>query len=172
MKTLPPRGPEHIARDCAVEAFRVQHPGDLPIGDQFVLWALRQWQCERRAWERDGAFPAEDSGLRNGFRMAGLVEALPEFAMAMDVILFDIGRALEIRRPRCPAISRDEAVFIALCALAQVDLRGPLMASLNAMLGPGAAEVARARLTAFAVMLRAAGLDLASAQGEIGRGVH
>jgi hypothetical protein len=172
MKSLRDRGPVSVARDRAVEASRVQQPGDLPVGDQFVLWALRQWQCELRAWERDGAFPAGESGLRDGFRMAGLIEALPEFAMAMDVILFGIGRVLEIRRPPCSTISRDEAVFIALCGLAQARLGGPLMASLNAMLGPKAAEVVRARLTTFAAMLGGAGLDLASAQGEVGRRLH
>jgi hypothetical protein len=104
--------------------------------------------------------------------MAGLLAALPEFAMAMDVILFGIGRALEIHRPRCSTISRDEAVFIALCGLAQADLDGPLTASLNAMLGPEAAEVARERLTTFAAMLGAAGLDLVSVQGDVGRRLH
>src|SRR4051812_13593415 len=113
MKTLRDRGLASFARDRAAKASRVQQPGDLPVGDQFVLWALRQWQCELSAWERDGAFPAGESGLRDGFRTAGLLEALPEFAMAMDVILFGIGRAIEIHRPRYSAISRDEAVFIA-----------------------------------------------------------
>jgi len=137
-----------------------------------VVWALRQWQCELTAWERDGAFPVEESGLRAGFWMAGLLDALPEFAMAMDVILFGIGRVLEIHRPRCSAISRDEAVFIALCGLAQADLGGPLSASLNAMLGAAAAEIVRTRLTTFAAMLGGAGLDLVSAQGDMGRRLH
>jgi hypothetical protein len=92
--------------------------------------------------------------------------------MAMDVILSGIGRALEIHRPRCSTISRDEAVFIALCGLAQADLGGPLVASLSAMLGPEAAEVVRGHLTTFAAMLGAAGLDLVSAQGDVGSRLH
>jgi hypothetical protein len=172
MKTLQDRGPVPFARDRAAETSRAQQPGDLPVGEQFVLWALRQWQCELTAWERDGAFPGGESCLRDGFRMAGLLDALLEFAMAMDAILFGIGRVLEIHLPRCSTISRDEAVFIALCGLAQADLGGPFVASLNAMLGAEAAEVVRVRLTVFAAMLGSAGLDLASAQGDVGRRLH
>jgi hypothetical protein len=172
MKSLRDRALIPFALDRTAGASRAHRTVDLPVGDQFVLWTLRQWQCELRAWERDGAFPVSESGLRDGFRMAGLIEALPEFAMAMDVILFGVGRVLEIHRPPCSTISRDEAVFIALCGLAQARLGGPLMASLNAMLGPKAAEVVRTRLTTFAAMLGGAGLDLASAQGEVGRRLH
>jgi hypothetical protein len=164
--------PASFARDHAARIARVQQPGDLSVGEQFVLWALRQWQCELSAWERDGAFPAGESGLHEGFRMAGLLEALPEFAMAMDVILFGIGRVLEIHCPSCRAMSHDEAVLMALCGLAQAELDGPLAASLNAMLGPEAAEVAGARLTAFATMLGAAGLGLASTQDDTGTRLH
>jgi hypothetical protein len=145
---------------------------DLPVGEQFVLWALRQWQCELSAWERDGAFPVAESGLCDGFRLAGVLDALPEFAMAMDAVLFGIGRALEIHRPKCSVISQDEAVLIALCGLAQAHLADPLAASLDAMLGPEAAEIVGARLMTFAAMLGAAGLELASARGEGGRHLH
>jgi len=172
MKSLRDRGRASFARDRAAEGSRGPRPIDLSVGEQFVLWALRQWQCELTAWERDGAFPAAESGLRDGFRAAGLLEALPEFAMAMDGILFSIGRTLEIHRPPHSTVSRDEAVFIALCGLAQADLGRPLSASLNGMLGAEAAEVVRARLTAFATILGGAGLDLASAQSAMGRRLH
>jgi hypothetical protein len=172
MKNLRDRGSASFAHDRAAKAPCVHRPADLPIGEQFVLWALRQWQCELSAWERDGAFPVAESDLRDGFRLAGLLDALPEFAMAMDVILFGIGRAIEIHQPRCSTISRDEAVFIALCGLAQADLDGPLASSLNAMLGPDAAEAAGTRLTTFAAMLGAAGLELASARDDAARRLH
>jgi hypothetical protein len=162
MKNLRDRASELFAHERAAKASRAHQTVDLPLGEQFVLWALRQWRCELSAWERDGAFSIAESGLCDGFRLAGLLDALPEFAMAMDAVLFGIGRALEIHQPKCSAISHDEAVLIALCGLAQADLVGPLAASLEAMLGPGAAEVVIARLTTFAAMLRAAGLELAS----------
>ena len=172
MKSLQDRGPVSAAHDRAEKPSRARRLADLPVGEQFVLWALRQWQCELSAWERDGAFPAGQSGLREGFRIAGLLKALPEFAMAMDAILFAIGPVLEIRRMPCATISQDEAVFIALCGLAQADFNQPLATSLNAMLGAEAAEVVQARLTTFAAMLGAAGLDLGLAQGDVSRGLH
>jgi hypothetical protein len=172
MKSLQARGLEAFARNRAAKASRVQQPPALPVGDQFVLWALRQWQCELSAWERDGAFPVAESGLRDGFQMAGLLEALPEFAMVMDAILLGIGRAMEIHPALCSTISRDEAVLIALCGLAQADLGGPLAASLNAMLGAETAEIVGVRLTTFVAMLAAAGLDLASGRCDPDRRLH
>ena len=53
----------------------------LPISERFVLWALRQWQHDR-------ALPAEGSVLHQGFKTAGVLEALPDFAIAMDAFLF------------------------------------------------------------------------------------
>lgn len=172
MKSLRDRASVSFIRDRATAASHAYRIVDLTVAEQFVLWALRQWQCELNAWERDGALPAAESGLRDGFRLAGLRDALPEFAMAMDAILFGIGRALEIHRPPYPAISHDEAVLIALCGLAQAHLADPLAASLDAMLGPEAAEIVGARLMTFAAMLGAAGLDLASARGDAGRRLH
>ncbi len=172
MKSLRDRGSASAAPDRLAKASCAHRPADLPVGEQFVLWALRQWHCELRAWERDGAFPVEQSHLRDRFRIAGLLEALPEFAMAMDVLLLGVGRALEIHQPCCSAISRDEIVFIALCGLAQADLGAPLAASLNAMLSPDAAEAVGARLTLFAAMLADAGLALAPRQGDAGRRLH
>jgi hypothetical protein len=153
-------------------ALRPGRPADLPIGEQFVLWALRQWQSELKDWERDGAFPAGGSVLRHGFELAGLLDALPEFAMAMDIILFGLGRALEIHQPPCSVVSGDEALLIALCEMAQADLAGPLASSLDAMLCPEASAVVVERLTAFATMLGAAGLELGSVRGDAGRCLH
>ena len=62
----------------------------LPIGERFVLWALRQWQVDR-------AVPREGSALHRGFKMAGLIGALPDFAIAMDAFFF--GGASRLRRP-------------------------------------------------------------------------
>ena len=53
----------------------------LPVGERFVLWALRQWQEDR-------ALPSDGSILHRGFKMAGLLEVLPDFAIAMDAFLF------------------------------------------------------------------------------------
>lgn len=130
----------------------------LPVSERFVLWALRQWQQDR-------ALPCEGSILHRGFKIAGLLEALPDFAIAMDAFLFGARRAMEIHVPTCSGVSRDEAVLVALCGLAQADYDGPLLASLDIMMAPTASRVAAIRLKAFAVALAGAGLRLAPAAG-------
>jgi hypothetical protein len=134
---------------------------NLPIGERFVLWALRQWQQDR-------ALPSEGSTLHRGFQAAGLLEALPDFAIAMDAFLFGARRAMEIHLPTCSKVSRDEATLVALCGLAQGDLDGPMLASLDLMMAPTASRVAAIRLKAFAVALSTAGLRLAPAAGAAG----
>ena len=133
----------------------------LPVGERFVLWALRQWQQDR-------ALPAEGSTLHRGFQMAGLLEVLPDFAIAMDAFLFGARRAMEIHLPTCSKVSRDEATLVALCGLAQGDLDGSMLASLDLMMAPTASRVAAIRLKAFAVALSTAGLRLAPAAGTAG----
>ncbi len=126
----------------------------LPVSERFVLWALRQWQQDR-------ALPAQGSILHRGFKMAGLLEVLPDFAIAMDAFLFGARRAIEIHQPTCSSVSRDEATLVALCGLAQGDFDGPLVASLEVMMAPTASRVAAIRLKMFAVALAVAGLRLA-----------
>jgi hypothetical protein len=147
------------------------HPLPGPLGERFVLWALRQWRCELDAYERattatdaagQGEHGCPDSLLLQGFRIGGLGHALPHFAMAMDAILHGMGRRrLEIRPPRCAFVSDDEATFVALCGLAQAHLDRPLAASLQVWLPPEAASLAAVRLASFAALLETAGLDLA-----------
>ena len=131
----------------------------LPVGERFVLWAVRQWRQDR-------ALPAEGSILHRGFKMAGLLEVLPGFAIAMDAFLFGARRAIEIHQPTCSRVSRDEATLVALCGLAQGDFDGPLMASLEVMIAPTASRVAAIRLKAFAVALGSAGLRLGPPRGD------
>ena len=133
----------------------------LPIGERFVLWAMRQWQQDR-------ALPTEGSPLHQGFKMAGLLEVLPDFAIAMDAFLFGARRAIHIHLPTCSTVSRDEATLVALCGLAQSAQHVRMMASLNVLMAPAASRVAGIRLNAFAVALAQAGLRLAPAPGEPG----
>lgn len=133
----------------------------LPVSERFVLWALRQWHQDR-------ALPGEGSILHRGFKVAGLLEALPDFVIAMDAFLFGARRAIEIHVPTCSGVSRDEAVLVALCGLAQGDFDGPLLASLDAMMVPTASRVAAVRLKTFAAALSSAGLRLAPMPGDAG----
>ena len=130
-----------------------------------MLWALRQWQHDR-------ALPQEGSPLHEGFKQAGLIEVLPDFAIAMDAFLFGARRAIHIHLPACAAVSHDEATLVALCGLAQSEQDGPMMASLDLLMAPTASRVAGERLKAFASALAQAGLRLAPAPGEPGARVN
>ena len=133
----------------------------LPTSERFVLWALRQWQHDR-------SLPAEGSALHQGFKTAGVLDVLPDFAIAMDAFLFGTRRALQIHRPECSSVSRDEATLVALCGLAQGALDGPLLASLDILMAPTASRVAAIRLKTFSVALADAGLRLAPPAGADG----
>jgi len=137
----------------------------LPIGERFVLWALRQWQEDR-------SVPMEGSVLHQAFKCAGLLEALPDFAIAMDAFVFGARRALHIHQPTCSDVSRDEATLVALCGLAQSDHDGPMMVSLDRLMVPAASRVAGLRLKTFAMALANAGLRLSPAPGEAGARLH
>ena len=142
----------------------------LPIGERFILWALRQWQCELINWRDDRALPPAGSALLRGFSLAGLRETLSEFATLMDVLLFGARRALAIHAPSCSCMSGDEAAVIAFCSLAQVDRDGLLLASLDAMMVPAAADAAALRFKLFAIALKEAGLHLPPPKsGAVGR---
>lgn len=121
-----------------------------------------------RQWQHDRALPTEGSTLYGGFKSAGLLSVLPDFAIAMDAFLFGARRAIHIHLPTCSQVSRDEATLVALCGLAQSDHDTRMMASLDVLMAPTASRVAGIRLKAFAVALAQAGLRLAPAAGEPG----
>jgi hypothetical protein len=159
METAPEQGLSPLHRNPREGCGRPGCACGLPISERFVLWALRQWHQDR-------ALPSEGSILHQGFKVAGLLGALPDFAIAMDAFLFGARRAMEIHQPNCSAVSRDEATLVALCGLAQGDFDGPLLASLDIMMAPTASRVAAIRLKAFAVALACAGLPLAPPAGD------
>ena len=136
-------------------------PCGMPVSERFILWAMRQWQ-------HDCALPTEGSPLHQGFKSAGLIEVLPDFAIAMDAFLFGARRAIRIHLPTCAMVSDDEAILVALCGLAQSEQDGPMMASLDLLMAPTASRVAGERLKAFATALAQAGLHLAPSPGEPG----
>jgi hypothetical protein len=133
----------------------------LPLGEQFVLWALRQWQREVAKWNAKQTLPEGGSVLQRGFDLARMRPALPHFAMLMDTVLCGLARPIEIHPPPAPILSPDEALLVALCGLAQGGLEGPLQACLSAMLPPESCRMATVQLKLFAVALGEAGLGSA-----------
>ena len=133
----------------------------LPIGERFVLWALRQWLHDRMAR------PAR-SPLAAVFHEAGLSDVQPDFVMAMEAVLLGARHPLEIHLPTCSRVSSDEAMMVALCGLAQSGHDGPFTRSLHRLMVPTAARVATGRLKTFAAALAQAGLKLAPTTHEPG----
>ena len=76
----------------------------LPLSERFVLWALRQWQQDR-------ALPTQGSALYGGFKVAGVLDALPDFAIAMDAFFFGARRTMRVHLPSCSQVSSDEAMI-------------------------------------------------------------
>jgi hypothetical protein len=164
METLPEQGVNTL-RTARSGCGRPGCACALPLGDRFVLWALRQWHQDR-------ALPTEGSPLHRGFKMAGLLDALPDFAIAMDAFLFGARRPMQVHRPTCGQVSRDEATLVALCGLAQGEMDRPLLASLDILMAPTASRVAAIRLKSFAMALAGAGLRLAPPGGDAGGRLH
>lgn len=140
-------------------------PCSLPLSERFVLWAMRQWQ-------KEGTLPKVGWPLHDGFKTAGLIEVLPDFAIAMDAVLFGARRAIHIHQPSCAQISLDEATLVALCGLAQSDHDLQLRASLDYLMAPTASRVAAERIKIFAMGLAEAGLRLSPLSGEAGPRLH
>ncbi|MBS0220175.1 MAG: hypothetical protein JSR91_05475 [Proteobacteria bacterium] len=152
---------------AACDATLVPHASMLPLGEQFLLWALRQWQCEVALWDAEQRLPEGGSLLRRGFDQAGLRQALPHFALVMDAVLCGVRRPLEIYPPTAPIVSPDEGTLLALFGLAQDGLSGPLASCLSAMLPPSNCAVATVQSRLLAVQLKEAGLASAGCKGWI-----
>src|SRR5262245_17781631 len=130
------------AQRAAFAATLVPHASMLPLGEQFLLWALRQWRCEVALWEAEQTLPERGSPLRRGFDLAGLHPALPSFALVMDAVLCGARRPLEIYPLTAPIVGPDEGTLLALFGLAQDGLDRQLAACWAAMLPPKDCAVA------------------------------
>ena len=127
--------------------------------ERFLLWSIRQWRSDWERWEKD-ADTAGHSPLYTQFAAAGLAEALPPFADAMEAVQFSARRALDVRAPACPSLSRDEERLLTLCRLSQAGCEALVMASLAVIMMPGNRRVASLRLAMATAALAEAGLRL------------
>lgn len=135
----------------------------LPLCEQFLLWALRQWKCEISEWEARKGTPAGPSALQRGFELAGLRHGLPHFAMVMDAVECGLARPLEIYPPAAHIVGPDEATLLALFGLAQSGLDGSLVACFSALLPPKNCAVATVQARLLAALLN---------QGRFGSASH
>lgn len=155
-----------VRRRAAFKATLVPHASMLPLGEQFLLWTLRQWQCEVASWDAQQKLPPGGSALRRGFELASLAAGLPHFAMVMDAFLCGAGRPLEIHPLATPIISPDEGTLLALFGLAQHGFDGPLEACFSAMLPTKNCAPATIQLRLLADLMKEAGLGSPSSDGD------
>lgn len=137
----------------------------LPLCEQFLLWALRQWRCEIAEWETRKGLPAGPSLLQRGFDLAGLRQGLPHFAMVMDAVQCGVARPLEIHPPAAHIVGPDEGTLLALFGLAQYGLDGSLMACFSAILPPKNCAVATVQARLLGGLLNQTSFGSASVGG-------
>lgn len=135
----------------------------LPLCEQFLLWALRQWRCEISEWEARRGAAAGPSALQRGFQLAGLQQGLPHFAMVMDAVECGLARPLEIYPPAAHIVGPDEGTLLALFGLAQHGLDDSLVACFSALLPPKNCAVATVQARLLAGLLN---------QGRFGSASH
>lgn len=152
-------------RRAAVNATLVPHASMLPLGEQFLLWAIRQWRCEVALWDAQRKLPAGGSALQRGFELAGLAQGLPHFAMVMDAVLCGVARPLEIYPLAAPVVGPDEGTLLALFGLAQQGLDGSLAACFSAMLPPQNCAAATIQVRLLAGLMKQVGLCSAPGGG-------
>ncbi len=86
---------------------------DLPFGEQFLLWAIRNWVL---------AFVQRSdrhSMLHKGFRLAGIEEAYVAIDELLTIVSSSATTRIEVRCPHNPGVSNDEQVFIGMIAALQ-----------------------------------------------------
>lgn len=89
------------------------HLSDLPFGEQFLLWAMRQWVAAAKSKEDPYAT------LHRGFRLAGIEEGYGALDKLLVVIAASATTSIEVRCPNCAGISIDEEIFIGMIAALQ-----------------------------------------------------
>ena len=176
LPVLQPHGAVHAGRDGGIMgdddqtgaqiAVQFQHQFEHLLGG-VTIEVAGGFVRQQASWMGHQC-PRQGGALHEGFRMANLLEVLPDFAIAMDAYLFGARRGLEIHLPACSCVSADEATLVALCGLAQSGHHGRLQALLSRLVVPTAARVASEKLTGFSLALARAGLHLAASHGEPG----
>ena len=90
---------------------------DLPFGEQFLLWALRQWV--KGNLSEVGA----EATLHKGFRLAGVEEGYVALDELLTIVAHSARAPIEVPCPHCAGMTADEQVFLGLiAALQRLDL--------------------------------------------------
>lgn len=111
-------------------------PDRLDLPEQFVLWAARQWVAVHNGQ------PGARARLAEGFACAYVDDARAPFERLMETMAAALRRAVDMRCPRCRALSADEALFLRIVAAAQHGRADIARAGLCELLAPAGARLA------------------------------
>ena len=127
---------------------------DLPAGEQFLLWALRQWVT---------AYKTDDDQLatiRRGFALMGIPDSHLALDELLTVVAVSATTCIDVRCQHCDGISVDEELFIGLIAALQRDNHAEGRELLSHWLAPTAVRVAHAPAVRLARQMANVGLAL------------
>ena len=128
--------------------------GDLPFGEQFLLWAVRNWvtafvhQHDRHAV------------LHKGFRLAGIEEAYLAIDELLTIVSASATTRIEVRCPDCRIVSDDEQVFIGMIAALQRSDCDGSAALLGFWLAPAGVRLAEVPAKKLASLMALGGLTV------------
>ena len=127
---------------------------ELPFGEQFLLWALRQWV---RAFKSKGG-PQET--LRRGFRLAGIEAGHGALDELLTIVSLSATTSIDVRCPNCAGISVDERIFIATIAALQRSDFSESARLLGFWISPSGVRMAQTPAAQLAQLMAAGGLAL------------
>ncbi len=143
---------EH-GHDTGLRTLELDFPG------QFVLWGMRAWLAARRRNEA-GCFGAYRSLAGEGFRKAGVPQAMELIDDVFQALAAAATRQIDLRCPHCAFVSPDEALLLGAIAASQRKQHAVSWSALTALLPPAAARGALPSLISLAILLQGADLVL------------
>ncbi len=126
----------------------------LPLGEQFLLWALRNWV---RAHKTDCHL---HETLRRGFVVAGIEDGYLAIDELLTIIATSATTTIDVRCPRCGGISPDEQIFLGVIASLQRSDFASSSVLLGHWLAPAGVRIAQTPAGRLARSMTFAGLPL------------
>ncbi len=87
----------------------------LTFHDQFLIWATRNWVMASTSC------PTLPPIVREGFGVAGAVEAADDLHQLLSIITVSAVRVIQLKPPGCRILSPDEARFLTLMTAARCE---------------------------------------------------
>ena len=125
---------------------------DLPFGEQFLLWAFRNWV---KTYMNRGHLSGT---LQRGFCLAGLADGYSSIDELLTIVATSATNGIDVRCPRCSEISIDEQLFAGLIAALQRNDQSLATGLLGSWLPPAAVRLALVPATRLADQMAQRGM--------------